>query len=177
MSFDQLTGERRVGHLHGISVAPLLGALWMLLSRNAAPVRNVAGQRFRDQASYSDDPELDAAIKEEIADSRHTVAALSYGEIKRILRLYNVKPEWVLAADTKKKIVDLAIRSGIVDVPDQWTLDRLLKEKNEHALKSKTEAGCLSKSGVGATLDSPEASPEYKRWVEATNPKHGKTMG
>uniref|UniRef100_A0A7S2N2R0 Uncharacterized protein n=1 Tax=Haptolina brevifila TaxID=156173 RepID=A0A7S2N2R0_9EUKA len=128
-------------------------------------------QRFVSQASYSDDPELDAEIKRQISGSRHTVADLKYGEIKRILRAYNVSAVKILEADTKQKVVDLAIASGIIDVPDEWTLSRLLQEQKDFETQSYREAGNLKASGVGTTTPenlSPELSPEYKKWVDDT---------
>jgi len=128
----------------------------------------LTGQRWVEQASYSADPALDREIKAQISSSRYTMADLKYGEIKRILRLYGVAPSRILEADTKQKVVELALASGITDVPDDWTVDRLLQEKHEYEAKSYRDAGCLKQSGVGATTPenkSPDLSPSYKKFV------------
>ena len=90
----------------------------------------LTGQRFKESGSYSPDPGLDRAIRSEIVSSRHTVAALKPAQLKRILRLYNVSSREILEASTNQALVDLALQSGIVDVPDQWTLDRLKDEQD-----------------------------------------------
>ena len=115
---------------------------------------------------------MDYAIKQEIASSRFTMADLKYGEIKRILRLYNVSPVKILEADTKQKVVELAIASGVVDVPDEWTMSKLLQEKEAWESQLYREAGNLKASGVGATTPdnrSPGLSSAYSKWVEETD--------
>ena len=54
-----------------------------------------------------------------------TLADLRTGEIKRILKIFEVSPKELLAATTKASVVDLAHANGIVDVPDVWTLERV----------------------------------------------------
>jgi hypothetical protein len=48
----------------------------------------LTGQRFHNETSYSNDPELDAAIRDNINSSRHTIANLKPAELKRILRAH-----------------------------------------------------------------------------------------
>jgi hypothetical protein len=45
--------------------------------------------------------------------------------------IYDVSPKKILEANTTKKLVNLSISSGIVDVPDEWTLERLVTEKKQ----------------------------------------------
>lgn len=95
----------------------------------------LTGQRFVEQDIYDADPRLNAAIKQQVRSSRYTVASLKVSELKRILKLYDIPNRKILAADTNQKLVELAFANGIVDVPDQWTLDQLRSEQRERQAK------------------------------------------
>jgi hypothetical protein len=107
----------------------------------------LTGQRFREQRSYSNDPQLDAEIKSRISASRRTIKSLKPPEIKRILRLYDVPPKRILEANTTDRLLSLAESNGIVDVPDEWTLDRLQAERKARqteAYKAQKLIGVIS---------------------------------
>ena len=59
-----------------------------------------------------------------------TMAELSIPQIKRLLRACDVPPTSVLAATTKLELVELAGNHGIVQVPDEWTME-MIKQKND----------------------------------------------
>ena len=75
--------------------------------------------------SDSEDSKLDTAIREEIDASRHTIARIKPFELKKIMRLYLVPESEILSCYSHRDLVQLAVTRGIVDVPDQWTVDKL----------------------------------------------------
>ena len=97
----------------------------------SSPADQLTGQRWVEQESYSPDPQEDAMIRANLVSSRYTVAALKPAELKRILRLCSVPPAKILRCATTHALVELAAESGIVDVPDQWTLDSLKQQQDE----------------------------------------------
>ena len=103
----------------------------------------LTGQRWLEEEAYSTDPTQDAMIRAEVASSRHTVAALKPAELKKILRLFSVPPAKILQCATNRDLVDLAIATGIEDVPDQWTLDRLKQQQDEERARISRERNSL----------------------------------
>ena len=59
-----------------------------------------------------------------------TMSELSIPQIKRLLRACDVAPTSVLAAKTKIELVELAGNHGIVQVPDEWTME-MIKQEND----------------------------------------------
>ena len=97
----------------------------------------------------SEDPELDAAIREEVNASRHTIARIKPFELKKIMRLYCVPEHEILSCYSHRDLVQLAVTRGIVDVPDQWTLDKLKQEQEderERIERVKTNLSIISPS-------------------------------
>lgn len=58
------------------------------------------------------------------------------------MRLYQVPEHEILSCYSHRDLVQLAVTRGIVDVPDQWTLDKLKQdqeEERERIERSKTD--------------------------------------
>lgn len=58
-----------------------------------------------------------------------TVADLDSPEIKRILKIYAIPPASILEAKSKADLVALAFSNGIIDAPDEWTLELIRSKK------------------------------------------------
>jgi len=122
------------------------------LVRSPEEALHEEGTRFHHEKSYSADKELDAIIRQEIEMSRHTVASISPGKLRRIMRLFSVPNDDIFRCSSHHDLVNLALERGIADVPDDWTLQRLDEEQKAERARAYRYASGMSGRDADAAM-------------------------
>ena len=103
-----------------------------------------------------------------------TVADLDSPEIKRILKIYAIPPASILEAKSKADLVALAFSNGIIDAPDEWTLELIRSKKiSTGAGTGQARSQALLEAQEFAKVLSESMDLNGGRWDEAGSDPRG----